>query len=82
MEEAPEGGWVGYGQAEVKLAPGGAVKTLESEQKPLRRWGRHKMAGRSYTTVGYVAESQANYVAAAWQGLTTHFERFLGSMDP
>lgn len=44
MEEAPEGGWVGYGQAEVKLAPGGAVKTLESEQKPLRRWGRHKMA--------------------------------------
>ena len=44
VEEAPEGGWVGYSKAEVRLAPGGAVKMLaEGEQKPLRRWGRQKM---------------------------------------
>ncbi|CAJ1339162.1 unnamed protein product [Effrenium voratum] len=54
VEEALDGGWVGYAEAEAQLAPGGVLMQLKgpeatapgpaeaaaSEAKPTRRWGR------------------------------------------
>ncbi|CAJ1430751.1 unnamed protein product [Effrenium voratum] len=49
VEEALDGGWVGYAEAEAQLAPGGVLMQLKgpeatapgpAEAKPTRRWGR------------------------------------------